>query len=120
MKIGEPGVHSQLGLRDSFHVGCVMVQSNEGNLKPGQAVRFTNHRMTTVEACRPDKKHAIVDPFLEEVGLYFLVLVAPGLVGPLVHNFAIKSVDGFDSYPPEPDPVTMDVVDDDDGCKGCW
>jgi len=83
---------SLIGLRDAFHSPCVLVECFI-SLKPGQRVTFASLGYDRVRvAGDPRKYHAIVDPFLEmdtRKEERFWVILRPGSVKNLTHNFAI-------------------------------
>lgn len=111
MKIGEIDKFGIPGSRDSVHVPIILAQSFD-NLKPGDKVRFTNSTYTYVEKSK-DKSHGIVDPFLKSIptGSSFCVLLNPGLVDKLTHQFELN-IDDI--------PVVEEEDDDDNSCRGCY
>jgi len=118
--IGETTPDGELGFRDAAHVPVVLVSSSQ-KMKPGDSVRFVDQRLTEVEKSKADVRHAIVDPFLKSIkqGDKFFVLLNPGLVVKLIHQFDVV-VDA----PPAPLPYPVPVPEEDDdynsGCRGCY
>lgn len=115
MKLGETA-KTDLGRRDAFHAPAVLVKfdPNFGQVKPGDSVRFTDASFT--EVAKVDgasiaegwKRHAVADPFVEHIGPddYFWVLLVPGMVQNLTHNFDLNQ--------------SIQIEREDDGCSGCY
>jgi hypothetical protein len=91
------------GRRDAFHVSAVLVkaQPHTTSLRPGDSVRFVDTFYHTVHLSQRNDRHGIVDPFLKEIkpDELFWVLLEPGLVGDLVHQFNLTT------DLPQPQPV---------------
>lgn len=115
MKLGETA-KTDLGRRDAFHAPAVLVKNdpNFGQVNPGDSVRFTDATFTQVAKVFPQhtsasmQRHAIVDPFVEHIGPddYFWVLLVPGMVQNLTHNFDLNQ--------------SIQIEKEDDGCSGCY
>lgn len=110
MKLGQTEATGTVGHRDAFHVASVLVRSSE-KLKPGDDVRFTDDRYVLVVKATKDDRHAIVDPFVDEItpGDLFWALLIPNLTSNLAHHFNINANVPFE----------MSYEEDDDGCRGC-
>lgn len=115
LQIGQLQPNQPLGLRDAFHVACVLVKSDH-ELTGSDPVRFTDTSFTMVEPCKAGNSHALVDPFLNGVrkGEQFFVLLKPGTISErLTHHFDINVTD----VPKSP----LDEEEDEyDECRGCW
>ncbi len=113
-KVGQKSYDATLqGRRDAFHVPGVLVATDQ-ILLGGESVRFTDSECTKVTTCSGNARHAIVDPFLGQVGggVLFWVLLVPELTTNLVHHFDINTAPVED--------VEDDDEDEDDNCKGCY
>lgn len=101
-----------VGIRDCFHVPCVMAHSNVA-VRRGAPVRFSSEYF---EECRPcddfDSCHGLVDPFIPvEVvgrGTQFWVVLRPGMARGIRHGFEVNEVEytGYDG-------------EIDTSCRGC-
>lgn len=87
----------KLGLRDAFHVACVLCESDpDFKLTPGMAVRFTGDSFSIVRpALAGEPPHGIVDPFISPLDMeeLFWVLVRPGLASAPTHNYELNITD---------------------------
>lgn len=127
-RLVEPG--SVAGVRDAFHVGCVLVRSNVA-IQPGQKVRFVNDLFQEVVPAGSLAAHAIADPFVSAFGppgtCLFWVILMPDTTRNLAHHFDLNISDvaiGPRPYtpPPEDEDDEDDEDDDDDyddSCRGC-
>lgn len=126
-ELGKLGSTSDmLGQKDAFHAPCIMVQSLD-RLEPGQYIKFLE-KLNQVTICNRSHANGIVDPFLQfivESNTKFWMLLNPGTVSNLTHNFLISkniqaSADSFEGECCEPEPTYVED-NDDDGCKamGC-
>lgn len=114
MPLGKLEEHEndKLGLRDAFHVACVLCdkdQDREWELKPGMLVRFTGDSFTAVRpALEGEPSHGIIDPFLSPLDLsednLFWVLIRPGYASAPTHNFDLS---------------ISDVPEGEWSCQGC-
>jgi len=99
-----------LGKRDAFHVPGVLATCIT-KLAPGDSVRFVNDKMQVVEkvpAKEKKKRHGISDPFVPAIkpGDLFWVLLEPGMVVNLVHQFDLKITDLAPVPLPNPMPLS--------------
>jgi hypothetical protein len=101
MRLGEKENYENclLGRKDAFHVACVLCESDDHPLKPGDYVCFTGDAYCKVVKVEDrEKAHGIVDPFLADdhacCGDLFWVLVKPGLASGVNHNFQLN-IDGI-------------------------
>lgn len=126
-RLVEPG--SVAGLRDAFHVGCVLVRSQHP-IQPGQKVRFVNDLFQEVVPAGSQAAHAIADPFVSSFGppgaTLFWVILMPDTTRNLTHHFELNVTDvpiGPRPYTPSPDDDEDDEDEDDvdayDSCRGC-
>lgn len=117
LQIGQLQPSLTPGLRDAFHVPCVLVETDQ-HLAPGQWVRFTDDKFDRVYGVNPNGGgHGIVDPFVDSIkpGDNVFVLLKPGTISErLTHHFDLNIKDVMRS-------LTTSVQDDyEDQCKGCW
>lgn len=91
IKVGQTGDAANVGMRDAFHVPCVLVTSDMKTFG-GSPVKFLND--SKVAPCETASSHGVVDPFLGQVlpGQAFWVFVKPALVDNLVHSFEVRGV----------------------------
>lgn len=100
----EPHENDKLGLRDAFHVACVLCEKDgqtdppPWTPAPGMPVRFTGDSFTAVRPALPgEPAHGIIDPFLTLADLseyhLFWVLVRPGLASAPTHNYELNISD---------------------------
>lgn len=107
------------GFRDAFHSPCVRVYCREP-LLPGALVTFEDTCFDSVMPYNGNGKYdAVVDPFINggiDPFKRFWVMLRPGTVENLTHNFKLASEDEDDWKR-----QNNIAVEDDDGCThmGC-
>jgi hypothetical protein len=111
---------SLLGRRDAFHVPAVLVTCDI-YIEPGESVVFENSLYKKVRrAVFNETRHGLVDPFISmpAPGKLFWVLLVPGAVENLVHQFEINT----DAPASPAEAVSDSTEDDDDGsaCGSCY
>lgn len=116
-EVGNPG-NCQAGLRDAIHVPIVIAYSAQA-LRPGDHVRFTDDKFTTVVKDTTGNPHAIVDPFIKNLnkGAFFNVILFPGTMANLTHHYEMTIDDVPKIVQEEEDEEEEDYYD---GCRGCW
>ena len=109
--IGYFGNADLVGMRDAFHVPCVLVQAaDREDITAGCRVRFITEKMVS-KSPENGEYDAIVDPFLESCPTprqhAFWVFVKPDLVESFSHTYEIAGL------------TRVKNVSDDE-CSGCY
>jgi hypothetical protein len=105
---------TDVGRRDAFHVPGMLCMVINGDVNPGDKVRFVDDGL--VELAGDGESHGVVDPFIKMRGIggrrLFWVFIDPAYVDNLSHQFDINI-----------DAVTKSATSSDDGydeCAGCY
>lgn len=109
---GDGDSYIQAGIRDCFHVPCVMAVAGLA-VRRGQPVRFKDQYFDECLPCDDvGSSHGFADPFVAneviEEGVRFWVLLKPGLVRNVRHGFEVNDTpyEGYDG-------------EIDTSCRGC-
>ena len=129
----------EVGKRDAVHAPVIIATSMQ-KLKPGQGVCFIDKKFTMVIGCKPDVRHGIVTPFLENdapAETAVPILLIPESTSNLRHHYDV-SFAGKEEPEEDKDEQIQAMLqeirvlkdelqdakdnaeDEDDGCRGCY